>query len=198
VKKSNSNIVRVFSPAKEAVQLYQKLAKQKAPSDEDVDRLRRLIVSTPAAWPLATHTLPAIRQAIIEKMSNGPARAGMLAEMDLLAKQLGYDAAPPLEQLLIDHILTVRLRLIHAEHKYTNCVVNQPITLKEGEYWDNLLSSNQARFLRAIETLAKVRRLARNTPALQLNIAHKGGKQVNVQGDMTNGQQATPAPEPAI
>jgi hypothetical protein len=196
VKKSDSNIVQIFSPAKEAVQLYQKLAKQKNPSGEDVDRLRKLVVSTPAAWPLATHTMSTIRQAIINKMSNGASRACMLAEVDILEKELDYDAAPPLERLLIDHILTVRLRLIHTENIYNNHVVNQSITLKEGEYWDNLLTSTQARFLRAIETLARVRRLARNTPALQVNIAGKGGKQVNVQGDV-NTQKTAPAPEPA-
>ena len=196
MNKSDANIVQVFSPAKEAVQLYQKLAKQKNPGGEDVDRLRRLVVSTPDAWPLATHTMPSIREAIIEKMSNGASRACMLAEVDILTKQLGYDSAPPLERLLIEHIVTVRLRVIHAEHKYTHCVMNQSITLKEGEYWDNLLSSSQARFLRAIEALARVRRLARNTPALQINIAGEGGQQVNVQGDV-NGQKAAPAPEPA-
>jgi hypothetical protein len=42
-------------------------------------------------------------------------------------------------------------------------------------YWrervDSLLTSAQARCQRAIEALARVRRLARNTPALQINIA---------------------------
>ena len=55
-------------------------------------------------------------------------------------------------------------------------------------------ASTQVRFLRAIETLARVRRLARNTPALQINIAREGGQQVNVQGDV-NGQNATPPAE---
>ena len=31
--------------------------------------------------------------------------------------------------------------------------------------------------------LARIRRLARITPGLQINIAREGGKQVNVQGD---------------
>jgi hypothetical protein len=98
----------------------------------------------------------------------------MLAEGDILAKQLDYDAAPPLERLLIDHILTSRLRLIHTENCYNSVVGNQSITFRDGEYWDALLSSTQARFLRAIETLARVRRLARNTPALQIKIAQGG------------------------
>jgi len=142
---------------------------------------------------LATYTLSAIRQAIVEKMSHGPTRACLLAEMDIWEKQLGDDGASPLERLLIEHILTVRLRVINAEHKYNNCVMNQSITLQQGRYWDDLLSSTQARFLRAIETLARVRRLARNTPALQINIAREGGQQVNVQGEVNGQKDASPA-----
>ena len=55
-------------------------------------------------------------------------------------------------------------------------VVNESSTFKMGEYWDNLLSATQARFIRAIEALARVRRLARNTPALQINISREGGQ----------------------
>ena len=122
-------------------------------------------------------------------MSHGTSRAIMQAEVDVLKKQFDFDTAPPLERLLIDQILTARLRLIHAEHFYNTTVLNQSISFQYGEYRDNLLSSTQARFIRAIEALARVRRLARNTPALQINIAREGGKQVNVQGDV-NGQKA--------
>jgi len=61
--------------------------------------------------------------------------------------------------------------------------VSQSVSLQVGAYWDNLLTSNQARFTRAIETLARTRRFAQNTPALQINIAREGGKLVNVQGE---------------
>jgi len=57
--------------------------------------------------------------------------------------------------------------------------------LEEADYWDRYLTTAQNRFLRAVEALARVRRLARNTPALQINIAGEGGKQVNVQGEVT-------------
>jgi hypothetical protein len=89
------------------------------------------------------------------------------------------------------------LRLIDAENRYNNIVVGNSVTLQQGQYWDTLLSSTQARFLRAIETPARVRRLARNTPALQINIASDGGKQVNVQGEV-NKQGSTPAPAAAL
>jgi hypothetical protein len=91
-----------------------------------------------------------------------------------------YSSASPLEQLLINHILTIRLRLNYVENAYNRNIVNESVSLNVGVYWDNLLTSNRARFTRAIETFARVRRFARNTPALQVNIAREGGKQVNV------------------
>ena len=85
---------------------------------------------------------------------------------------------------------TVRLRVMDAENRYTHSVVNEAVSFKVGEYWSDVLSATHARYLKAIVTLAKVRKLARNTPALQINIATDGGKQVNLQ-DTATGQQAT-------
>ena len=185
---------KTADPWGEITQLLKRLDKAKNPDPKDIELLRQLAVRAPG-FLSACSTTASIRQQLIEKISHGNSRAFMLAEVDSLKQQLGYDAAPPLERLLIDHILTVRLRLIHAENNYNQCVVGQSIALPVAVYRDNLLSSTQARFLRAIETLARVRRLARNTPALQINIANDGGKQVNVQGDV-NKQESTPAPVP--
>jgi len=49
-----------------------------------------------------------------------------------------------------------------------------------GLYWDKRLTHAQRRFRRASESLARVRKLSRNMPALQFNIATSGGQQVNV------------------
>jgi hypothetical protein len=45
-------------------------------------------------------------------------------------------------------------------------------------YWEKWLTMAQARYTKAIEMLAKVRKLSRATP-LQVNI---GGQQINVAG----------------
>jgi hypothetical protein len=127
-----------------------------------------------------------IRNELIEKISTGDFRSLMLAEVEVLGTQLDFNNAPPLERLLIDHILTVRLRLLHAEALYNKCMGNQSITLKQGDYRERQLTQSQTRFLRAIENLARVRRLSRNTPSLQINIAQQGGKQVNVVGEVNS------------
>jgi hypothetical protein len=59
------------------------------------------------------------------------------------------------------------------------------------ERWERILASKEARYLKAVETLARVRRLLR-LRAPQLNIALAGGQQVNVAGELTT---ARPAPE---
>lgn len=184
-------------PLDEIRELQKRMENAEDADPKDVDRLRRLLVEPPEGIVCIFSTTQAIRDQLIEKMSFGEVRAAMLAEGDKVKKDLDYDNAPPLEQLLIEHILTLRLRLNHAEHVYNETIVGQSVTLTLGAYRDNLLTTTQARFLRAIETLARVRRLARNTPALQINIASQGGKQVNVAGDV-NGQQSPPGADATL
>jgi hypothetical protein len=57
--------------------------------------------------------------------------------------------------------------------------MKQSITLTVGAYWDKRLSMAQKRFMRACESLARVRRLSRRIP-LQVNIAAKGAQQINM------------------
>jgi hypothetical protein len=175
------------NPKKEIEKLSKRLEDNKAPIWGDVDRLGQLLADEPGPLYFNASTPQIVRSFLIEKIdSDGLMQARMLAEVYKLKQDFDYDAAPPLEQLLIDHILTLRLRIIYVEFLD---LTNQGRTLAQGAYMDNLLTTAQTRYLRAIEMLAKVRRLARNTPSLQINIAQEGGKQVNVQGDV-NGQKA--------
>jgi hypothetical protein len=96
-----------------------------------------------------------------------------------LRKDLGYADAPMLETLLIQHAALCWLNLSLTEVRYS-MAMSQSITLTLGVYWEKRLSGAQKRFTRACESLAKVRKLSRNAPALQVNIAGKGGQQVNL------------------
>ena len=99
--------------------------------------------------------------------------------LQVLKKDLGYDGAPMLEQLLIQQAALCWLKLNLVELSYSN-TMKQSITLTLGMYWEKRLSAEQRRFTRACETLARVRKLSRNKPALQFNIATGGGQQVNL------------------
>jgi len=58
------------------------------------------------------------------------------------------------------------------------------MTIDQAHFLEKRLNAAQWRFLRAVETLARVRKIARRTPPLQVNIATQGGQQVNVAGDV--------------
>ena len=101
--------------------------------------------------------------------------------LQALKRELGYSEAPLLEQLLIQQaaLCWLKLNLIELSYSHT---MNQSITLTLGIFWEKRLSAAQRRFTRACETLTRVRRWSRNTPALQVNIAADGGQQVNMAG----------------
>lgn len=92
---------------------------------------------------------------------------------------LGYAEASALERLLIQQVTLCWLNLNLTEYRLTT-VTKQSISFACGLYWEKRLSAAQRRFTRACETLARVRKLSRNVPALQFNIAADGGQQVNV------------------
>jgi hypothetical protein len=97
--------------------------------------------------------------------------------LESMRSDLGYADATPLERLLIQHITLCWLNLNVTEYKHSN-IMKQSITLTLGMYWEKRLTAAQKRFSRACESLARVRRLSRNP--IQVNIATKGGQQINV------------------
>jgi hypothetical protein len=96
-----------------------------------------------------------------------------------LKKELGSEGVPLLEQLLIQQAALCWLKLNLVELSYSH-TLKQSITLTLGLYWEKRLTAAQRRFTRACETLARVRKLSRNTPALQFNIAASAGQQINL------------------
>jgi hypothetical protein len=110
-------------------------------------------------------------------------KESLSAAWDGLKMDLGYDNAPMLEQLLIEQVALCWLRLYTAEQGYTNKVYTAS-SYESLNYWERRLNASQRRYLRACETLARVRKIIRRTPALQINIAAQGGQQVNVAGDV--------------
>jgi hypothetical protein len=181
------------SPSVEITKLQERMSREKVPDPKDVARFRELAVEHPYLWPYATQVSQGMRDHIVNLITDGGVRAIMLAGLDILKKELGYESAPALEKLLIDHILTARTRLYWVEHRYTQRIYENTISFEGGTWWDNLLSSANNRFLRAVETLARVRRLAKNSPLFQVNIANEGGRQFVV-GEMQVQHPSGPVP----
>lgn len=96
-------------------------------------------------------------------------------KLAMLVKEIAGPSPTILERLLAEQIGLSWLHVRHVEIKYSHMT---RFTLEEGEYSQRCLDRAQKRYLRAIKTLAQVRKLG--LPALQVNIATEGGQQINV------------------
>jgi len=92
-----------------------------------------------------------------------------------IVEEIAGPEATVIEKLLAEQIGICWLHVRHVEIKYAHL---KSYTLSEGEYYQRCLDQAQKRYLRAIKTLAQIRKLG--VHALQVNIAAEGGQQVNL------------------
>ncbi len=142
--------------------------------------VRKVLADYPCIWSELRHFITNGQSELLKAMvghSESTTSQVMRHALQAMRDDLGYQGAPVLEQLLIEHVALAwleydRVLIVYAQK------TTESHTTEAGLYWDRRLSSAQQRYLRAIETLARVRRLSRDVP-LQINI---GGQQVNVAG----------------
>ncbi len=166
----------------EAVPVNGKVTKAAEAQAEQERRaaVRQVLRDYPVIWSRTRKLLSSAERTLIEKVtptegSNG--RALLEHAVKGIRRDLGYQDAPMLEQLLIEHVAVAWLDLSIVHGQYAENAI-QSHTYTSGAYWDRRVSGAQARYLRAMEALARVRRLAMPQP-LQVNI---GGQQINVAG----------------
>lgn len=100
-------------------------------------------------------------------------------ELDRRRSAMRKDGDSPLEQLLINRVLSAWLQVMYADMRYSqDMAANGPIV--QMEYQQKRLDRAQRQFLRAIQALATVRRLI---GPVQVNI---GQNQVNVVANGAN------------
>jgi hypothetical protein len=152
------------------------------PKPEDVNELRALLRRSETHWQVAGDLMERARRNAIDAMNWGKSktvvRESMEEGMNRIRDQLGFAKAPMLERLLIEQVVTAWVRLSLCEIKYSHNMSGSSVGIPEADYWDRALSAAQRRYLRAIESLARVRRL--KLPALQVNVAQADAKQLNV------------------
>ena len=148
------------------------------PDPKDVDQLRLALQIDPELIEVAGRLAQQSRQVLLNKSQiTGASKEIAMAELERLESKFNYQTSNPLEKLIIDQILTSYVRLFIWEFTYHSLCNSSAINLKSAEQWEKLISSAQRRFLRAIESLARVKKLGIN---IQINIASEGGQQVNV------------------
>ena len=152
-------------------------ADSKEATPEDGQHLLALLKKHPGALGFTVDMAAAAISLVIRQMQTSEAnRAIMREKLDQLRNSLCGQEASATEHLLIDQVVICYLRMNLTEQYYQN-VMTDGCSLASASYWESKLSAVQRRYLRAIETLARVRKLM-GIPMVQINIATKGGQQV--------------------
>ena len=172
---------KALTPLDEVRAILEK-ANTEDPDPADVRALQRVLRESPDLWREYGGGLA--HQAIVHLLDNISmmvlVREFAKREVEAIRRSLGYDHAPEIERLLIDQVILCWLRLNLLEQRYTSIRNERAIGIDQAAFLERRLSAVQRRFLRAVETLARVRKVTRQTVAFQVNI---GGQQVNVMGD---------------
>ena len=152
------------------------------PKPEDVKALQTMLARHPQLWRRGGDLAVQNQRKLLNSSDMTTAAREMIeAALNAMRRELGYSGAPMLEQMLIEQVILSWLRLNIWEYKVSDM---GSVSLVVADFWERRLSAAQRRFLRACETLARVRRLARNSPGFQVNIATREGRQVNFIGDV--------------
>jgi len=160
---------------------------KKKPKPEDLAALEKCFDDCPELWRVANLAHTAAMIAISQVQATEGTRVVMRENYEGQRRALGYATASPLEKPLIEHAALCWVRLQLIEQAYSNVTAGS-ISLAVADYWERRLSAAQRRYLRACETLARVRRL--RLPALQVNI---GQEQTNIAGTLAPGGQGKAA-----
>ena len=146
------------------------------PSAATRKKLDDFLKSEPAMWRAAGDMVEQAARHLLAAASGTSyaVKASMTKGWEQLPVDLAHPGDGELERLLIQQIAMAWLHLGYVQYQYSVMTTSADTTIKRGEYWERRLSAAQRRYLRATETLARVRRL--QLPAVQVNI---GAQQVN-------------------
>lgn len=137
--------------------------------------LADLFNSDPTVWRAAGDMVEQAARMLIGKIASTHAiKASMTRGWEQLPLDLARPSDGELERLLVQQVVVAWLHLGYVEYQYSAMTTLEGVTIRRAEYWERRLSAAQRRYLRATETLARVRRL--QLPAVQVNI---GNQQVN-------------------
>jgi len=108
--------------------------------------------------------------------------------VDAMRDGLGYRGAPEIERGLIEVVILCWLRMQRVEQSYTGLMNQTEVVIAQADWWERRMTAAQGRYRRAVESLARVRRLT-HPSVLQINV---GERQVNVAGVVVVESESTP------
>lgn len=130
------------------------------PSDADKQALREYFKENPEVWK-ATADLPTkVEDRILSDAcsTSYAAKQAFRKKLATMRDNLGWDTSSGMERILIEQVCLNWLRLNFLESLHYS-KTSESHSTETGLYWDKRLTSAQRRYLRACESLAKVRKL---------------------------------------
>lgn len=151
--------MNVVSDEKDKMIVFQATNKEK-PKPEDVEALNKIFDESPHVWQQVGNLAARVKDSIIAMQCSQnhlviEATKRKVAEM---RDRLGWKDASRLEKIVIEQVCMNWLRLNHLELVHEQ-KTRESHTVAVGEHWDKLLTQAQKRYLRACESLAKIRKL---------------------------------------
>ena len=133
--------------------------------------MRQYLVAHPLDSAVCGDLVHQVEQQIIAEAcsTNQAAAVSIETYCTYQRNQFGYQAASPLERALIEHVVLCWLRLYVTENRYEQRM-KENLSLTQADYWERKLSTHQTRYLRAVETLARIRKLGIH---VQINVARQ-------------------------
>jgi hypothetical protein len=151
------------------------------PSDAARQEYRALLDQMPEVWKKTGDLARRARLSLSERFERFPRWHEEIKHATAeLQRDLGHDTASPIERVLIEQIVICYIDLHSMEVIYSQQIKDN-VSFSQMQSWDEVLDKRNTRFLRSVETLARVRRLLSRP---QVNINLPGGQQVNVAGDV--------------
>jgi hypothetical protein len=147
-------------------------------TEKDLADLRAALAEVPDLWRITGDLAQVAQNQILDRLESGTYRESVKCSLMIRRLELAGEDAPLVERLLAEQVVTSWLQLYLTQINYSSAF-HGSVSAPVADFWERRLSAVQSRYLRAIETLARVRRLLR-PHAMQVNI---GAQQVNVMGE---------------
>jgi len=134
------------------------------PAPADVERLTKYLADNKEAVEKLGNLANHVETQVIENAFNSVlTKQSAYMHMAAMRVDMRYDQSSAIEKGLIDHIVLCWLRLHICEFDYDRYTKNA--SLERALFWEKALTAAQKRYLRSVETLARVRKLMQPAPS---------------------------------
>lgn len=144
------------------------------PSEADQKTFRDMLKEQPEIWRQTTDLAAKLEEKIFGEMCSTSygAKEAFRKRLAAMRDNLNWKDSSEIEKILIEQVCLNWLRLnILEELHHTKTTGNH--SSEHGMYWDKRLNSAQRRYLRACESLAKVRKLLAEAELKQAQARNK-------------------------